>query len=431
MQITQLPPALRALAGRIESDPRVGTKNGIISTAEVQKAKALGIFGADELVQLTALEAALKHKPSAPLTTNPSFSPWQVNDAPAAASANSQELDLAGTTLQPGQPFALQGLDPNRPIVAIEVLSGNASAKVGRDPVNKPDASGWGTPKPVLGQATLEGSGPVGKVRVTYADPKQSGNSDYYSIPVGKDGLKNGEALTLQIPPDRQGREIANINVSFHAPLRDWNDATKRENKPTYCEWYADSSPLGRKFVDPNADNGNAPEIDNVHPENDSADLGVLATAGKTVSVKAVNTDIPADETAMTVQWVEIQYKPRDVAMEKHSFRGDPLPNTEWKGNWIQPGQTLAIDVDPTRRISRVEVQWSDKPDDVGYESPGKWATGSLRLDGKPIGAQHEHVGSPEWQVFDNLRGPQGKKLEIAAESCALKVFEVKVYYES
>ena len=90
-----------------------------------------------------------------------------------------------------------------------------------------------------------------------------------------------------------------------------------------------------------------------------------------------------------------------------------------------EPGSTVV------QEPGYVEVQWSDKPDDVDYNSPGKWAKGSLLLDGKPLGAQGEHVGSPEWQMFDSLRGAQGGKLEIKAEASALKVFELKVYYEN
>jgi hypothetical protein len=156
-----------------------------------------------------------------------------------------------------------------------------------------------------------------------------------------------------------------------------------------------------------------------------------LAPAGKTLRIVADNPHIPAGEDAMTVQWVRVTYKPKGGSAQEFHFKGAPLPNSEWQGKWLQPGQRLGVDVDPSKKIARVEVQWSDKPDDVGFDEPGKWATGSLRLDDRPIGVQREHVGSPEWQFFDNLQGPQGKKLEIEASDSPLKIFEVKVYYQA
>lgn len=347
-----------------------------------------------------------------------------------------ETLDLSGLTLQAGTPLVLSGLDPNRAIARIEVesLGGHpVEVQVGRErqgPLQSVGGQALGFPQPVHGEASLHGSGAVlGQVKVYYADPSKAGYSDYYSIPKGKDGIKPGGELVLPIPPHRQGMEIQNIDVSFHAPLRDWDPEKKWENKPTYATWYTGETQLQRKFVDPNADNGNAPEIDNIHPPNASS-AGVLAKAERNIRIKAENSHISADEDAMTVQWVRVMYKPSDTDVHSVSFKGAPLPNQEWQGRWVQPGQTLPIDVDPSRKIARVEIQWSDKPDDVGYEQPGKWATGSLRLDGQPIGKQREHVGSPEWQFFDNLGGPKGRKLEIAAESCPLKVFEVRVHYE-
>jgi hypothetical protein len=325
-------------------------------------------------------------------------------------------------------------LDPSRPIAYVDAKTTDGRAvrvTVGRDEQrNRSDGSStnWGFQQPTFGAVTLQGSGALDHVSVHYADASQGGFADYYSIPVGKDGLKNGQALELAIPENRRGLDIENIDVSFHAPLRDWNAQTKREGKPTYCDWYTDNTHLGRKFVDPNADNGNSPEIDNVHGDNANGATS-LGKAGKTVRVVAENTSIPKDETAMTVQWVRVTYRPKNADVKEFHFKGAALPNQEWKGKWLQPGQTLALDVDPKKKISRVEVQWSDKPDDVEFDKPGKWATGSLFLDGKPIGVQNEHVGSPEWQFFDNLGSPQGKKLEIAAEDSPLKIFEVKVYY--
>lgn len=257
---------------------------------------------------------------------------------------------------------------------------------------------------------------------------KRDGASDTYTLLPGKDGIRPGGELVLPIPADREGQEIQNIDVSFHAPLRQWNHSTQREEKPTYCHWYSDREHLMRKFVDPNADNGNAPEIDNIHPPN-ASDMGVLAKAGKTIRIAAVNEHIPADETAMTVQWVRITYKPKNVDVVTTSFRGESLPNTEWKGKWIAAGESFSIPTDPARKVSRVEIHWSDKPDDVGYNDPGKWALGTVSLDGATLGNAREHVGSPEWQGFEG-RGAMGKALTIRADASPLKLFEVKVYYE-
>lgn len=257
---------------------------------------------------------------------------------------------------------------------------------------------------------------------------KRDGLSDTYTLVTGKNGIKHNGELTFPVPPDREGYEIQNIDVSFHAPLRQWNSATKREEKPTYCTWFSDAKQLMRKFVDPNADNGNSPEIDNIHPEN-AADSGVLATAGKTIRVKAENTSIPASETAMTVQWVRVTYKPKNVETKVFNYRGAPLANREWKGKWIQPGQPFTIDVDPNRKVARVEIQWSDKPDDVSYDGAGKWAQGTVKLGNQVLGNPGEHVGSPEWQTFEG-RGLKGGKLEISTSGSPLKVFEVRVMYE-
>ncbi|MEW5854341.1 MAG: hypothetical protein AB2A00_36540 [Myxococcota bacterium] len=447
--ISSLPPSLQSLANRIDVDARLGTAgrgDGQITTADIQRARASGLFSSDELTTLGQLERALQNVVGTPTggagTSSPStgtFSPVglraAVTGTDGVPGAHAQNVDVRGVRLEPGKPFTLPGVDVSRPIayVSVETVQGGAvEVTVGRDRMRTRadgSSSNYGFDQATLGEVTLKGSGELKKVTVHYADPATLGSADYYSIPVGKDGIKHGAALTLPIPSHRQGMDIQNIDVSFHAPLREYDATRKWENKPTYCTWYTDDTRLMRKFVDPNADNGNAAEIDNVHPSNDN-DAGVLAKAGKTIRIVAENGKIPADENAMTVQWVRVTYKPKNAEVKSFSFKGAPLANREWEGKWVPAGQALAIDVDPTRRISRVEVQWSDKPDDVGYNSPGKWATGSLYLDGKPVGKQREHVGSPEWQFFDNLRGAQGSKLEIKAESCAIKFFEVKVYYE-
>ncbi|MBL9038795.1 MAG: hypothetical protein JNG84_09795, partial [Archangium sp.] len=281
LRIDSLPSALRTLAKKIDNDKRVGTtaKNGTLTLAEFNKAKALGIITAKDKTNAAKLEAQLKATPATPVTgggtghvTTPTgFSPWP-----------------SGT------------------------VSGAVEHTFGRD-----------------------------------------GLSDTYTLKVGKNGIKPNGEMVIPVPPDREGYEIQNIDVSFHAPLRQWNSTTKREEKPTYCTWFSDAVMLMRKFVDPNADNGNSPEIDNIHPEN-ATDSGVLAKAGKTIRIKAENTSIPASETAMTVQWVRVTYKPKNVETKVFNYRGAPLANREWKGKWIQPGQPFTIDVDPNRKVARV-----------------------------------------------------------------------------
>ncbi|MGA9519965.1 MAG: hypothetical protein WBV82_00795 [Myxococcaceae bacterium] len=438
-QINNLPPSFHPLAQRIDADSRVGGKanDGQIHAAEVQKARELGVFSTSEMTQVAALEQALKAlsggpTPHVPVGTD--YSPWDLQTPETAGAAHTQVIELGGAWLEPGKPVVLEGVARDRPIAFVQVDTASGApvdVRVGRElQKDGASASAWGFDQPVLGEVSLLGYGSqVNRVTVHYAEASAQGNSDYYSIPIGKDGIKHGQAMELPIPPHRQGREIQNIDVSFHAPLRDFDKAKKWENKPTYCTWYTDDTHLMRKFVDPNADNGNSAEIDNIHPHN-ADDAGVLAKAGKTVRIVAENGKIPADENAMTVQWVRVTYKPQSAEIKSFNFKGAPLPNQEWEGKWVSAGQTLALDVDPNRKISRVEIQWSDKPDNVGYNEPGKWAEGSVLLDGKPVGKEHEHVGSPEWQFFDNLKGIQGQKLEIRAELCPIKVFEVKVHYE-
>jgi hypothetical protein len=267
------------------------------------------------------------------------------------------------------------------------------------------------------------------------------GSSDTYAIPAGKDGLVNGQEMDLMVPANRAGQTLENINVSFHAPVREWDPQGRNgqgeEKKPTYNSWYLNDQFLQKKFVDPNATSGNAPEIDNVHGANSNgpAPLGVVpeGSTDSRLRIVAQNQSIDPAEEAMTVQWVTASYRPKNVDTEEKDLRDQPvttLPNSEWKAPWIQPGQTLDIPVDPTRKIARVEIQWSDKPDDTPFESPGKWATGSLMLDGQVLGNPHEHVGSPEWQTFENPTGLSGGKLTVRAEACPLKVFKVRIDYQ-
>ncbi len=420
--ISRLPPRLQPLAQRVDSGlaaARGAAGDGDVTLSELARARAANLFSPADAALASELETLLGGAPAPATRTSP---------------ASGQALDVSGVRLTRGKPVALPGVDASRPIAYVDAAAKDGSpltVRVGREAQrNRADgsATNWGFAQPTFGPVTVEGSGALDHATVHYADPAGS-FADYFSIPAGQDGIKNGQALTLQLPPSRKGLEIENIDVSFHAPLRDWNAQTKREGKPTYCDWYTDDVHLGRKFVDPNADNGNAPEIDNVHGENASG-ATTLAPAGRTLKIVAENTHIPASEDAMSVQWVRVTYKPKDAQVQEFHFKGAPLPNSEWKGKWLQPGERLGLDLDPTKKVSRVEVQWSDKPDDVGFDEPGKWATGSLFLDGKPIGVQNEHVGSPEWQFFDNLRGAQGKRLEIAAADSPLKVFEVKVYYQ-
>ncbi len=353
--------------------------------------------------------------------------PADVFEPVAAAAGNSQTFDLKGVTLKANAPHELTGVDPSRPIVGVDVETADGRAvtvKVGRDAQR-----GQRFEQPTFGTVTLNGDAKLTRATVRYAEPSATGSSDYYSLADGKNGLANGKELSFPTPANRKGMDIQNIDVSFHAPVRQWNKETGREEKPTYCTWYVDDKQLMRKFVDPNQDAGNIPEIDNIHPVNNGAGAGVLAPAGKRVRVVAENTTIPADEQAMTVQWVRVTYKPKNVEESVVSFRGEKLPNQEWKGRWVPTGQSLSIPVDPQKKISRVEVQWSDKPDDVPFDKPGKWAKGTLTLDGKVLGKPGEEVGSPEWQFFEG-GGAQGKSLSLTAQSSPIKVFEVKTFYE-
>jgi hypothetical protein len=354
---------------------------------------------------------------------------------PVDALADVQELPVSGVTLAQGQPLILQGLDPNRPIkrITVEMASGSAAVQVGQLP--EPGPTGFDPP--VYGGAVLTGAGQVKRVRVTYGDPASTGDSDFFAIPAAVQGIKPGGTMSIPVPAHRRGRAIDNINVSFWAPVRVWDPAGRggagEEKKPTYCTWYLDGTTLQRKFVDPNADNGNAPEIDNVHGANANAQavLARVPTSGDhSIRIVAENQHIPPSEDAMTVQWVKVSYQPTSDAALSVDLRGAPLPNHEWKGHWIQSGGRYALEVDPTWKISRVDVQWSDKPDDVGYEAPGKWARGTLLLDGKVVGNIDEHVGSPEWQTFENTQGVRGGKLEIRASGSPLKILQVKVYRE-
>ncbi len=438
-KISTLSPGFQKIAQRIEENSPGAIKDGVITKAEVAAARAQGLFHGLEKSLAEKLENKLAQlgtetTPQAPTSNAGANIGW--SSGPSSTDPLAQTIDLHGTTLTPGKPLVLSGVKPATPIayVSVEMADGSkADVRIGQLP-QKTRADGssqnWGFDQPVMGDVALSGSGTIAKVTVHYADKISIGNSDFYSLAVGKDGIKPGGEISLPIPEYRKGQNIQNINTSFHAPLRQWNSQTHREEKPTYTTWYMDDVRLQRKFVDPNEDNGNAAEVDNIHGSN-ATGQATLAAAGKAIRITAENASIPKDEVAMTVQWVEVSYEPKNVEAAVTSFRGKALGNGEWEGKWIQPGQTIPITVDPNRKINRIEVQWSDKPDDFGYETPGKWAEGSLILDGKPLGKQREHVGSPEWQTFDNLRGAQGAKLEIATAASPLKVFEVKVYYES
>jgi hypothetical protein len=357
-RIDALPPALRDLARRIDTDRRVGVRpDGQISSAELQRAKRLGVIGPQDRATFNQLEAHVSGRPS---------------------------------------------LNPSGPAVPTP-----------------------GTFNPWPSQPSTPTAPPTGVAEHRFA---ADGMSDTYTLVVGKNGIKPGGELVLPIPPERQGFEIQNIDVSFHAPVRQWNTTTRREEKPTYATFSTDDRQLMRKFVDPNADAGNIPEIDNVHSEN-ASDTGSLGAAGRTVRIRAQNDHLGAGEDAMTVQWVRVNYKPKDVETKTFSFRGRALPNQEWEGQWIRQGQPFTINVDPTRKVSRVEVQWSDKPDTVGFDEPGRWARGTVTLDGQTLGNPGEHVGSPEWQTFEG-RGVKGGKLQISAADSDLKIFEVRVLYE-
>ncbi|MCA2979182.1 MAG: hypothetical protein INH41_10660 [Myxococcaceae bacterium] len=368
-RIDALPAPLRDLARRIDSDRRVGVRpNGAISPDELQRAERLGLIRPQDRATFEQLRAHVAGRPALDPGGRPVATPGTFSPWPSQPSQPTRPTQPA----QPGRPVATPGVPEHR---------------LGTD-----------------------------------------GMSDTYTLVVGKNGIKPGAELVLPIPPERQGFEIQNIDVSFHAPVRQWNAATRREEKPTYATFSTDDRQLMRKFVDPNADAGNIPEIDNVHPEN-ATDTGSLGPVGRTVRIRAQNDHVDAGEDAMTVQWVRVNYKPRNVETKTFSFRGRALPNQEWEGRWVRQGQPFTIDIDPTRKVSRVEVQWSDKPDDVGYDAPGRWARGTVTLDGQTLGNPGEHVGSPEWQSFEG-RGVKGGKLQISAADSDLKVFEVRVLYE-
>lgn len=398
-----------------------------------------GAPGATPAPGLSSLASSVWTAVTAPpnASTQPSLDGFG-DASPVVATASDpltdvQELPVSGLELVPGKPVLLEGLDPNRPIrrFSVEMTSGSGRAQLGQ--LADPGPAGF--EPPAYGGAVLVGDGKVKRVRVTYADPASTGDSDLYGVPAAAQGIKPGQTMSFPVPAHRRGRAIENINVSFWAPVRQWDPAGRggagEEKKPTYCSWYLDQAMLQRKFVDPNEDNGNAPEIDNVHGSNANAQAAlarVPLTGDHQLRVVAENQHIPPTEDAMTVQWIKVGYQPTSGAALSVDLRGAPLANTEWEGHWIPNGGSYSLDVDPTWKISRVDVQWSDKPDDVPYNSPGKWARGTLRLDGKIVGTPDEHVGSPEWQTFENTQGVSGGKLEIRASGSPLKIFQVKVY---
>jgi hypothetical protein len=346
------------------------------------------------------------------------------------------ELPLSNVVLTAGQPLVLDGLDKDRPVkrIDVEMTDGTARAQMGQ----LPPLSADGYTPPVYGTGILLGSGTVKRVLVTYGDPAETGDSDFYAVPQATEGVKPGQLMDFAIPAHRRGQGLENINVSFWAPVRQWDPSGRggqgEEMKPTYCTWSLDSAPLQRKFVDPNATSGNTPEIDNVHGSNAQTQT-VLAKVPQSperhsIRVVAENSHIGPNETAMTVQWIKATYQPATAADLQLDLRGEALPNHEWKGHWVAQGQRFNLAVDPTWKIKRVDVQWSDKPDDVGYEAPGRWARGTVLLDGQPVGTPREHVASPEWQTFENTQGRTGGKLEILADDSPLKIFQIKIYRE-
>ncbi len=351
-----------------------------------------------------------------------------------AAKPSTQVIELGAQKLDPTTPFEVTGIDRSRPIAYVEAktLDGKpVTVHVGAD-AQKAQAFGSaanpGFDKPLFGDVLLTGDSKVTSVKIHYADPTAS-NVDYFSINPAKQGMVDGQEMRLALPPNRAtGEEIQVIEVSYWAPVRQWNLTTGREEKPTYSDWYVDDRHLQHKFIDPNQDAGNVPEVDNIYPSN-SNDPGSLGPAGAAIRIVAESKKIPSTERAMTVQWVKVTYKPKDTEVKTQSFKGEALPNGEWKGKWINTGERIALNLEPGRAVDRVEIHWSDKPDDYGYETPGKWAVGTLQIDGKTVGTAREHVGSPAWQFFEG-NGMKGNKLELLAQDSPIKLFEVNVHYK-